>query len=72
MRTNWEPKIIGIMQSSADKTLQIAFDHTTNKVEITGGSIDEPAVFNQEEFGRMTVHEILSKAGVPIDENAGK
>ena len=72
MPINWKPKVLGIMQSAADKTLQITFFADSDKVTISAGSIGEPVAFTEAEFLILTVHEILNKAGVSIDENAGK
>ena len=70
MNKEWEPKILGIMQSAADKTLQISF--VGNKVTITGKTLSEPAEFTRDVFGQLTVHDILDQAGVEIDANAGQ
>jgi hypothetical protein len=72
MPIDWNPKILGLMQSSADKTLQIAFSYSDNNVTITGKTMSEPYVMDKEVFAKLTVHLILETIGVEINDNAGK
>jgi hypothetical protein len=66
---DWNPKILGLMQSSADKTLMIAFSHSDNNVTITAKTMSEPYIMDKETFAYMTVHDILKTIGVNRNDN---
>lgn len=65
----WQPKILGIMQSSVDKTIQIAFNG--NDFIFTGKSMEIPYYLSKSLFTSLTVHEILEHVGIERNPNAG-
>ena len=67
MYESWQPKILGIMQGTSDKTLQIAFSH--NKAVLSSQLPLARKEFSLHEFGEMSVNEILQQIGVPMNEN---
>ena len=65
MQTEHDEKVVGLMQSADTATLMITelLDGETYLIRTDG----EPKLYiAKDEFNRLTVHEILNKAGVPI------